>query len=115
MTGVLRALPISERTLAFLHGLQEAFYADNRDVRHPKELGRVAEAQGIDAASLEEALASPEVRAALKAEFRETAAIGVTGYPTLLALAPGRSAVLSLGCRPYEDVAAALEAVLRSA
>ncbi len=68
-----------ERTLAFLHGLQEAFYADNRDVRDPKELGRVAEAQGIDAASLEEALASPELRAALKAEFRETAAIGVTG------------------------------------
>jgi putative protein-disulfide isomerase len=87
----------------------------NRDVRDPKELGRIAEAHGIAAAALEEALASPELHAAVAAEFRETAAIGIKGYPTLLAMAPEQVVVLSLGCRPYEDVAAALKAMLGDA
>jgi hypothetical protein len=38
---------------------------------------------------------------------------GITGYPTLLGLAPGcRLAVLSLGCRPIAAVAAELDGFL---
>jgi len=49
-------------------------------------------------------------------EFAQTAALGVTGYPTLLGLAPGRRpAVLSLGCLPFADVVAALDRFLASA
>ena len=44
--------------------------------------------------------------------FAQTQRIGVTGYPTLLALAQGRAQVLSLGCRPLADVEAALQPLL---
>ncbi|HEX8375091.1 MAG TPA: hypothetical protein VF606_07915, partial [Geminicoccaceae bacterium] len=62
-----------------------------------------------------DALASPDIAADVWQEFAQTAALGVTGYPTLLGLAPGRRpAVLSLGCRPFAEVAAELDRFLAS-
>jgi putative protein-disulfide isomerase len=99
-------------TLPYLHALQRAFYAENRDVTAAGELRRVAEAVGCDGGAFEAAFAAPQTRAAVAEEFGQTARLGVTGYPTLLALADGRARVLSLGCRPLADVEAALARVL---
>ena len=45
-------------------------------------------------------------------EFGQTAGLGVTGYPTLLALNAGRARVLSLGCRPLAEIEAAIAQLL---
>jgi predicted DsbA family dithiol-disulfide isomerase len=107
-----------ELALAYLHRLHEAFYARGRDIRDPEVLADEAEAAipGLDRSRFLDALASPGVAADVWQEFAQTAALGVTGYPTLLGLAPGRRpAVLSLGCLPFADVVAALDRFLASA
>lgn len=102
-----------ELALAYLEAVQEAFYAENRDVTDAAELRAVAAGLGVAAESFAPLFAEPETRAAVARELAETAALGVTGYPTLLGLAAGRAQVLSLGCRPLEEVERAL-AVLRA-
>jgi putative protein-disulfide isomerase len=98
--------------LPYLHALQRAFYAENRDVTAADELRRVAEAVGCDGEAFETAFAALPTRATVAEEFEQTARLGVTGYPTLLALADGRARVVSLGCRPLADVEMALAPVL---
>jgi putative protein-disulfide isomerase len=105
-----------ERALAYLHRLHAAFYARGRDIRDPEVLAKEAQAVslvGLDRPRFLEALASPGLAADVWQEFAQTAALGVAGYPTLLGLAPGRRpAVLSLGCRPFAEVAAGLDRFL---
>jgi putative protein-disulfide isomerase len=99
--------------LPYLHALQRAFYAEDRDVTEAGELRRLAEAVGYDGGEAFDAtFAAPATRAAVAEEFAQTARLGVAGYPTLLALAGGRAHVLSLGCRPLADVEAALVPLL---
>ena len=62
----------------------------------------------MDGGAFERAFADPATRAATAEEMAETARLGVVGYPTLLALAGGRTGVLALGCKPYAEVEAAL-------
>lgn len=98
-----------ELALPYFHAVQEAFYARNRDVTRIEELQRIAAALGLDEAGFAQALADADVRVAVAREFAETAALGVSGYPTLLGLKDGRARVLSLGYRPLAEVEAALE------
>ena len=71
---------------------------------------------GLERCRFLDALASPDLAAEVRQEFAQTAALGVTGYPTLLGLAPDRRpAVLSLGCRPFEAVTAELDRFLAAA
>lgn len=96
-----------ERALGYLHRLHEAFYARGRDIRETDVLADEAEAVGLERGRFMDALASPGLAEAVQAEWAQTAALGVTGYPTLLGVAPGRPpAVLSLGCRPAGAVLA---------
>lgn len=96
-----------ERALGYLHRLHEAFYARGRDIRDADVLADEAEALGIERRRVLDAFASPGLAEAVQAEWEQTAALGVTGYPTLLGSAPGRRpVVLSLGCRPPEAVMA---------
>jgi putative protein-disulfide isomerase len=98
--------------LPYLHALQRAFYAENRDVTAADELRRVAEAVGCDGEAFAAAFAARPTRATVAEEFDQTARLGVTGYPTLLALADGRARVVSLGCRPLADLEEALAPAL---
>lgn len=108
---VVRALR-PELALAYLARLQRAFYTEDRDVTQPAELARLAAGLGVDSARFADDLASPGTRAALADEYAQTASLGVTGYPTLLAFHAGRAHVVSLGCRPLADVEAALAPLL---
>lgn len=99
----------AELALPYFHAVQEAFYARNRDVTRVEELQRIASAQGLDEAAFAQAFADADTRVAILREFAETAALGVSGYPTLLGLKDGRAHILSLGYRPLAEVEAALE------
>ena len=106
-----------ESALAYLHRLHEAFYARGRDIRDLEVLADEArtEIPGLERPRFLDALASTDLAAEVRQEFAQTATLGVTGYPTLLGLAPGRRpAMLSLGCRPFAEVAAGLDRFLAS-
>ena len=92
--------------------MQRAFYAEGCDITRPAELQRVAAGLGVDPQHFAADLAAAQVRAAMIEEFGQTAGLGVTGYPTLLALDAGRARVLSLGCRPLAEIEAAIAQLL---
>jgi putative protein-disulfide isomerase len=98
--------------LPYLTVLQHAFYAENRDITAGDELRRQAEAMGIHGGGFVEAFEALPTRMAVAEELAQTQRLGVTGYPTLLALAQGRAQVVSLGCRPLADIEAALQPLL---
>lgn len=94
--------------LPYLHALQRAFYAEGRDVTDDAVLLDLAAVVGVEPAALATALAEPGLGERLAAEHHEVAAMGVSGYPTLVALAGGRAHLLALGWRPPGEVLAAL-------
>jgi len=94
--------------MPFLGRLQERFYALGQDITDPSTLAAAAGEFGIDAETFEAAFEAPATAAEIAAEWRQTAELGVTGYPTLLALQPGRPQVVTIGWRPESDVLAAL-------
>jgi putative protein-disulfide isomerase len=106
-TAVVRGLD-PDLALPYLHALHRAFYVENRDITRIEELTVQAVRLGVDGGAFERAFADPATRAATAEEMAETAHLGVVGYPTLLALADGRTGVLALGCKPYAEVEAAL-------
>ena len=103
------------RALAFLGAVQTAFYRDGRDVTAPAVLAAIAAEAGLEPAIVDDALADPETADALIAENAEVARLGVTGYPTVLALTRPKPRVVALGFQPAEAVAAAIDEALRAA
>lgn len=95
--------------LPFLGRLQERFYALGQDITDPDLLREAAGEFGLEAATFEAAFGEPSTRAEIAAEWRQTAELGVTGYPTLLALQPGRPQVVTIGWRPAADILATLQ------
>jgi putative protein-disulfide isomerase len=95
--------------LLALHRMQELFYAHGVDITAREVLRGIAAAFGVAPEQFDALFDSAEVHAALAREWEQTARLGVTGYPTLLALSKGRAHVLSVGWRPPAEVLAELE------
>jgi putative protein-disulfide isomerase len=103
------------RTLAYLGAVQTAFYRDNRDVTRSEILAEIAREQDLDAAIVEAALLDPETADALADENAEVGRLGITGYPTVLALTRPKPKVVALGFQPADAVAGAVDEALRAA
>lgn len=97
--------------MPFLGRLQERFYALGQDVTDETTLREAAGEFGIDADRFEAAYRDPATAAEIATEWQQTAALGVTGYPTLLALRPGKPQVVTIGWRPAAEVLAAVAAL----
>ena len=95
--------------VAFFGRLQERFYALGQDVTDPAILAEAAGEFGIGDEAFAGAFDSPALRASVAAEWQQTARLGVTGYPTLLALGAGKPHVIAIGWRPADEVLADLE------
>ncbi len=95
--------------LPFLGRLQERFYALGQDITDAAILREAAGEFGIEGEAFQTAFEAPATAAEIAAEWRQTAELGVTGYPTLLALQPGRPQVVTIGWRPASDVLAVLD------
>jgi putative protein-disulfide isomerase len=104
-----------ERALAYLGAVQTAFYRDNRDVTRSEILAEIAREQDLDAAIVETALLDPETADALADENAEVGRLGITGYPTVLALTRPKPKVVALGFQPADAVAGAVDEALRAA
>ena len=70
------------RMEAFAEAVFQAYWTHDRDISQDSVLADIAIAQGIDAAALLAAIATPEVKALLKANTDEVIARGGFGSPT---------------------------------
>lgn len=96
--------------LSFLGRIQEAFYADNRDVTQTPVLAELADEAGIDPDTFTAAFAAPEARNDTMRDFLIAQDLGIRGFPTLLAGSQQDGfAVVTNGFRPLDGIAEALE------
>jgi putative protein-disulfide isomerase len=110
-----RAVVIARRhstdlALAVLHRLQEAFYAQNRDITNATELSAIAAELGMDRASFEAALAAEATRTETWQDYALSQRTGVTGFPTLIA-GSGRDQNYALVTQGFDQAARILPAL----
>jgi putative protein-disulfide isomerase len=91
--AALRAVA-PDRAVELAVALQRAFYLDGHSLSTPDTYREVAEAAGLDADAVVAAFQSPTTA---DADFRRAAELGVTGFPTLLAVHGDTTAVLARG------------------
>lgn len=97
--------------LAFLGRLQERFYVLGQDVTDALVLREAAGEFGIQPDVFDSALIDPAVAAEVATEWQQTAQLGVSGYPTLLALQESKPQVVTIGWRPAEEVLPLVQAI----
>lgn len=73
----------SGRTLAYFKAVQNAFYAEGRDVTQEATLVEVAEECGLDAGLFRAAWNTQAARDAARRDFATSVQLGVQGFPTL--------------------------------
>jgi putative protein-disulfide isomerase len=95
---------------AYFKSIQAAFYAEGRDVTQTQMLAELAVAQGEDVDRFRERFLSEEMQRMTHAHFRQTAEIGIRGFPTVILQRDGRFDVLTYGYRPLEELKPKLEA-----
>ncbi|MEO1018473.1 MAG: DsbA family protein [Pseudomonadota bacterium] len=108
--GVVRSV-YPGLSLPFFAHLQERFYAHNEDITALSVLEKAAANFNVEPADFRRLYALPAISEGLRQEWQQTASLGVTGYPTLLAVQEGKPQVLSIGYRPYDQIEAAFREV----
>lgn len=93
-----------DRAVELAVALTRAFYVDGHSLSAVDTYAEVAKAAGLDADSVVAALRSPATEAAAEADFRRAAELGVTGFPTLLAVNGERVTVLARGHATTDEV-----------
>lgn len=94
-----------ERVWPLAQLIQQAFYAEGRDVTLPVQLVELAEAAGIPRIEFAERFDSAGSRAATEGDFSWAQNLGIAGFPTLLAERHGQLALLTNGYQPLEQLA----------
>ncbi|MFJ5307526.1 DsbA family protein [Streptomyces sp. NPDC088350] len=98
-----------DRAAELATALQRVFYVDGLSLSDPATYRTVAETAGLDADAVLAAFAAPGTRA--DADFRRAAALGVTGFPTLLAVDGDSVTPLAYGHATADEVDVRLAAV----
>jgi putative protein-disulfide isomerase len=103
-----------EPTLIFplFRAIQNAFYAEGRDVTQAGALAELAAGLGIDAAAFMQAFDSDAARAKTQAHFRQARQAGVRGFPALILQQDSQLHAVSNGCQPLEVVREAIDRAL---
>jgi putative protein-disulfide isomerase len=102
-------------TWLYFRAVHQAFYADARNVTKPEVLADVAEARGLPRAEFAKAFASQEMRDATTADFAQSQAWGIRGFPAVIAEHRGGLHLVAQGYLPIEGLRARLDALLASA
>ncbi|MFG2550775.1 DsbA family protein [Streptomyces sp. NPDC048581] len=100
-----------DRAAELATALQHAFYVDGLSLSDPATYRTVAEATGLNAEAVLAAFAAPETRTTAEIDFRRAAALGVTGFPTLLAVDGDCITPLAYGHATADEVGERLAAV----
>lgn len=105
MAALRRAAP--DRAAELAAALQRAFYVDGRSLSDAATYRALAEAAGWDADAVDGVVAAfdaPGTRAEAEADFRRAAELGVSGFPTLLAVDGGRVTTLARGRATADEI-----------
>jgi putative protein-disulfide isomerase len=105
---VRRMLP--PLALPFMGRLQQAFYAENRDVTSATEISDVAEEAGLERTAFGAMFGAAQTRNETFRDFLSAQELGIRGFPTLIAGSQKKGyALVSNGYRPLEDLLQPLE------
>ncbi|WP_371663188.1 DsbA family protein [Streptomyces sp. NBC_00280] len=102
VAALRQAAPARAAELAV--ALQHAFYVDGLSLSEAATYRKVAEEAGLDADAVVAAFEGPGVRGAAGTDFHRAASLGVTGFPTLLAVDGDRVTVLARGHATADEV-----------
>ena len=102
--AALRELASPAAAPRIAHALQRAFYLDGRSLSDPETYASVAEQEGLDPAAAVKAYLSIGSAALAQDDFDMAASLGVTGFPTLLAVNGDRTIVLATGAASADNV-----------
>lgn len=104
-----------QRALTFFERVQQAFYAENRDVTDPATLADLAADESIERSQFAERFASAEMVDETASDFLVARRVGATGFPTVIA---GRDngdwALITEGFRPPREFVARIESWLNA-
>ena len=96
--------------LPFMSRIQQAFYAENRDMTSAAEIADVAEEAGFERETFSDTFLAPDTRNDTFRDFLTAQHLEIRGFPTLIA---GNNeegyALLTNGYRPLDDLAGPLE------
>ena len=105
---VRRLQPTS--ALAFMAHIQQAFYAENRDMTSANEISRVAEEAGLARQAFAATFSAAATRNETFRDFLTAQELGSRGFPTLIAGSRAKGyALVTNGYRPLEDLLEPLE------
>ncbi|MET9793493.1 DsbA family protein [Streptomyces canus] len=93
-----------DRAAELATALQHAFYVDGLSLSEAATYRTVAQAAGLDADAVVAAFEEPEAQTAARADFRRAAQLGVSAFPTLLALDGEHVVPLALGHATADEV-----------
>ncbi|MFF1722548.1 DsbA family protein [Streptomyces sviceus] len=93
-----------ERAPELATALQTAFYVDGLSLSDPATYRTLAAAAGLDAETVVAAFQAPRARAEAETDFRRTADLGVTGFPTLLAVDDEQAVPLARGRATADEI-----------
>ncbi|WP_328974440.1 DsbA family protein [Streptomyces canus] len=93
-----------DRAAELATALQHAFYVDGLSLSEAATYRVVAQAAGLDADAVVAAFEEPEAQTAARADFRRAAQLGVSAFPTLLALDGEHVVPLALGHATADEV-----------
>lgn len=93
-----------DRAAELAAALQHAFYVDGLSLSEAATYRTVAQAAGLDAAAVVAAFEAPEAQTAARDDFRRAARLGVTGFPTLLAVDGDSVTPLAYGHATADEV-----------
>lgn len=103
-----------EATREFLDRVHRAFYAENKDVTDADVLADIAEAAGVAKAEFLALFNTVDIVYETAGDFHAARRLGVNGFPTVLLRAGNSISILTAGFQPYERIAPAIEAWLKS-
>ena len=113
--GVICARELKpELGLTVYHDLQQAFYADGKDITDTNVIAEIVTNAGIDGEKFLSLFSSTQARDLVNFDFNRTREFGVKGFPSIVCADDGQYAFLTLGYRPFDAMADDLEAWLNS-
>lgn len=101
--------------LGLTQRIQQAFYVQGLDVTRTPVLVALAEAAGVPRIEFAEAFDSLQSHEATQRDFAWVQALGIAGFPTLLAERDGQLALLTNGYQPLDTLAPLLDRWLQRA
>jgi putative protein-disulfide isomerase len=101
-----------DQAWAYLKAVQQAFYADARDITQAAVLAAVAAECGLPDDEFRAALDSPAAREATARDFVQAQEWGIRGFPALIAQHGGRLHMVANGYTPVETLRERLQHVM---